>query len=67
MGRLVHGVGINDAGYTVEKRERLSGRRKVIWACPYYVKWKNMLLRCYSKNIKRKDQTILVVLYVKSG
>jgi hypothetical protein len=53
--KLVYGVGINDADYVVTKEEYLekrlpSGRRKkkLIWACPYYRRWRNMLERCYS-------------------
>lgn len=54
MAKLVHGVGINDADYRVTIRQELSkvgGKRKqkLIWICPYYRKWSNMLERCYSK------------------
>lgn len=37
----VMGVGINDATYKV----RCKG-----WVCPYYVKWRDMLRRCYYKD-----------------
>lgn len=51
--KLVYGVGINDTDYVVEKRETISytdGKRtqKVVWACPFYRTWINMLTRCYS-------------------
>lgn len=52
--KKVYGVGINDADYVVELKETLgydeSGRqlRKVIWSCPFYVRWKDMLKRCYN-------------------
>lgn len=53
MSKLVCGVGINDAGYKVQIKtsERLEGKRTrtSIWKCPFYVKWQNMLERCYSK------------------
>lgn len=38
--RLVHGWGINDADYTV--CPSINGRQVM---CPYYVKWRDMLLR----------------------
>lgn len=48
--RLVLGVGINDAGYVVNRTE---GGNK--WRCPYYKTWLAMLERCYSKPNKRRD------------
>lgn len=50
--RLVHGVGINDADYITQKFEyfgKIAGKniQRRIWACPYYEKWKSLLLRCY--------------------
>lgn len=44
--KLVHGVGINDADYYV-RHEVMEGVKKVIWTCPFYVRWLNMLTRCY--------------------
>ena len=51
--KRVYGVGTNDAGYAVQKFETVGyadGKQKWkrIWACPYYVTWKDMLKRCYS-------------------
>ena len=40
---LVHGVGVNDADYDVHIRKNI----KTVWRCPFYVKWKQMLRRCY--------------------
>lgn len=49
--RLVCGIGINDADYTVKHSKPcvVDGRRKsvMLWECPFYVKWKDMLTRCY--------------------
>jgi len=42
--RLVCGVGINDANYPVIKRDTDG---KIVWRCPYYQTWANMLTRCY--------------------
>lgn len=51
--KLVYGVGINNADYAVEVRENLGyvdgkQKQKLVWSCPFYVKWCNMLKRCYS-------------------
>lgn len=56
-GRLVFGVGINDADYGVHKYERVNGKWKVTWRCPYYEKWVNMLRRCYSPRSLEKYPT----------
>jgi len=50
--RLVHGVGINDADYKCEGT--FNGTRAV---CPVYRKWKDMLMRCYSKKYQSKQTT----------
>ncbi len=54
MTRLIRGVGINDAAYSVSNTISLGysgdGKRlqKVVWECPFHKRWKNMLERCYS-------------------
>lgn len=50
--KLVYGVGINDADYAVQIKETtsyISGKQiqKLIWCCPFYQTWTNMLQRCY--------------------
>lgn len=45
MTRLVQGVGTNDSNYNVQIFEN----GKMVWTCPFYLKWKNMLTRCYGK------------------
>lgn len=49
MGRrkLVYGVGLNDANYVVSPM--INGKR---FHCPFYLKWKAMLERCYSNRCK---------------
>ena len=49
MGKLVAGVGINDADYAVVRFEECdsSGKRVRKWICPYYRAWSAMLNRCY--------------------
>ena len=54
MTKLVWGVGVNDLGYRTEVREYVTengGKRvqKLVFLCPYYTAWKNMLERCYSE------------------
>jgi len=60
--KLVYGVGINDADYVVEKRETIrygDGKQKykLVWVCPYYLAWRNMLQRCYSSKLQERQPT----------
>lgn len=61
--KLVYGVGINDADYKVELKETIgyteNGKqiRKKIWSCPFYIRWRAMLQRCYSLNYGRNCPT----------
>lgn len=60
--RLVYGVGINDADYVVKKWEEIGyidGKRKqkLVWFCPYYRAWTNMLKRCYSSKFQEENTT----------
>jgi hypothetical protein len=62
MGKLVYGVGINDADYPTLIRERsktVDGKRtrKLIWICPYFLKWRDMLYRCYSEKRRHKNES----------
>lgn len=54
MDKLILGVGINDANYSVTPR--IEGRQVV---CPIYAKWRNMLTRCYYQPFKDKNPTYL--------
>ena len=55
MGKLVNGIGINDADYLVIIWEPLPDlpdgkrRRALKWICPYYRAWRGMISRCYQK------------------
>lgn len=43
---LLYGIGIDDTNYIKEKRKYLpNGKSKVIWFCPAFSCWKNMLKR----------------------
>lgn len=46
---LVYGVGLNDAGYITQKFERIDGKQRLAWSCPFYQAWKHMLKRAYCK------------------
>lgn len=50
--KLVCGVGINDANYTIAPT--IDGKQVT---CPYYSKWKSMLMRCYSLSYHVKYPT----------
>jgi len=59
---LVYGVGINDADYVVKKWETIGyvnwvRKRKLVWECPYYRAWCNMLQRCYSSKYQKTHTT----------
>lgn len=59
--KLVYGVGINDADYVVQRKETIevNGVRKqrLVWECPYYRVWVDMLQRCYSSKLQEKYPT----------
>lgn len=60
--KLVCGVGINDADYVVKKSETIGHvdgkrRRKLVWFCPYFQAWENMLMRCYSAKYQERHPT----------
>lgn len=59
--KLVYGVGSNDADYATQKFETIEvngvRKRKLVWYCPYYLAWKNMLDRCYSEKFHERQPT----------
>lgn len=61
MKNLIFGVGIDDTFYVKDKRESfiVNGKRiqKVIWKCPYYSRWFDMLKRCYNqKDLEKRPK-----------
>ena len=56
-GNLVCGVGVNDSDYVTEVKKRVGGKRVVLWVCPFYRKWKNMLKRCYNTSYLKTRPT----------
>lgn len=65
MKKLVYGVGVNDADYVTQMFEvDYSGRKpsggykqKLVWVCPFYIVWADMLKRCYSDKHHEKRPT----------
>lgn len=59
--KLVYGAGVNDADYVVQRDETIivngKHKRKLVWICPYYKAWKNMLNRCYSTKTQERYPT----------
>jgi len=54
MGKLVYGVGINDADYTV--KPKINGK---LVRCPYYQRWADVLKRCYSEKYLKMHPTYI--------
>lgn len=50
--KLVYGVGINDAGYAVTRNhtDPMTKKSRQTWICPFYLKWRGILARCYSES-----------------
>ncbi|AMM43910.1 HNH endonuclease [Pectobacterium phage vB_PcaM_CBB] len=55
--KLVYEHGINDSDEPICKQEKINGKWKVIWRCPIYTMWRNILERCYSQKLKDKFPT----------
>jgi hypothetical protein len=60
--RLAHGAGINDVDYVVQERVTIGyvngkQRQEIVWVCPYYAKWYDVLRRCYSRSFQDKYPT----------
>lgn len=55
--RPVEGVGINDADYVTEKYDLSGSKKKLIFRCPFYQTWRNMLMRCYSEKYQKRQPT----------
>ena len=57
---LIYGVGVNDADYAVTMYEEVGDvKRKQVWICPFYQKWRSMLRRCYGKSFVTKNPTYI--------
>lgn len=58
-GKLVRGVGVNDADYPVNITAVIGGRRKALWECRFYRAWVGMLERCYSAKFHDRCPTYI--------
>lgn len=54
-GKLVCGVGINDADYVVYRFDVSKGKRRQVGVCPFYEAWANMLMRSYSAAYQKRN------------
>lgn len=59
--RLFYGVGVNDADYKYIDRPRVNGKRVLLWRCPFFTAWSNMLMRVYSKAYLKGNPTYVGV------
>lgn len=59
ISKLVYGVGVNDADYPVTRYEYKDGSRTRVWVCPIYRKWCDMLGRCYSESIQKRQPSYI--------
>ena len=55
--KKIFGIGVNDCPDPVYRYEKVNGRWKSVWTCPYYVVWKEMLRRCYYEPYLKKQPT----------
>lgn len=55
--KLVCSWGVNDADYAITKNEVVNGKKKIVWVCPYYKRWKGMLERCFSLKYQEMQPT----------
>lgn len=57
MEKILYGVGNNNADYKITRTQMVDGKRKIVWRCPFYVKWHSMLQRCYSERCHQLQPT----------
>ena len=62
--RLVYNVGINDANYRVQEWAIVDGgdgkrKQRLVWICPFYSRWRDMLKRCYSHKYQETRPTYI--------
>lgn len=50
----IYGKGINDLPYVTERKERVNGKLKLVWRCPFYATWRNMMMRVNDINYMEK-------------
>lgn len=59
--KLIQGVGINDVDYVTEKKKTIiingEKKQKLVWYCPYFRTWRNILQRCFSTKFQERNPT----------
>lgn len=55
--KKVFGIGVNDSPDPVKKFEKVNGKKRCVWICPYYVAWCSMLGRCYYAPYLKRNPT----------
>jgi hypothetical protein len=55
--KLVCGFGVNDSDYQLHRFERIGGKYKRIWICPFYQAWRDLLTRAYSPGFHARRPT----------
>ena len=56
-GKLVCGVGIYDLRDDPNHNTKKMSQGKIVWNCPFYRKWHNILTRCYCESrLQKKPQ-----------
>ena len=56
-GDLIYGIGVNNSPTPVYRSEKVNGKWRTVWVCPYYVVWTHMLERCYYEPYLKKYHT----------
>lgn len=55
--RTVCGVAVNDEPHKTCRYERIDGVSRKVWVCPFYLRWVNMIKRCYSAQMIELNPT----------
>jgi len=55
--KKVYGIGVNDSPDPVYRKEKVKGKWRNAWVCPYYDVWQGMLKRCYSEVALKRRPT----------
>lgn len=59
--KIIEGWGINDADYNISRTAIVGDRRITIWVCPYYQKWKDVIVKAHSLKFKLRNPTYINV------
>lgn len=59
MKKLMYGVATDDHDYLIREREYYRDsfgkiKERVIWSCPFYSRWRDLIRRCYSEACLKK-------------